>query len=342
MQVTDFDYYLPAELIAQVPLEPRHAARLLVMQRQTGAITHHHFSDLPSLIQPGDCLVVNDSRVIPARLLGRRLPGGGVVELLLLHRKSVTHWEALVRPGRRLRPGVRVVFGEGELVATIEDTTAAGGRLVGFTWQGESFEAVLNKLGQMPLPPYIKEKLADPERYQTVYSKVVGSAAAPTAGLHFTPELLHSLLQAGVSIEYITLHVGLGTFRPVQVDVVEEHVMHHESFVVNDDVATRINAARQAGGRIIAVGTTTARTLETQVDNDGHIKPGIGETDIFVYPGYQFKAIDGLITNFHLPKSTLIMLVSAFATRERVMAAYAEAVRLRYRFFSFGDAMLLI
>ncbi len=342
VRVADFHYELPPELIAQEPVEPRDAAHLLLLERASERLEHHIFRELPELLQPGDCLVANDTRVIPARLLGRRLPGGGTAELLLLHRRDARRWEVLARPGRRLRPGARVEFGAGELLAAIEEDTPAGGRVVAFTWQGGTFEVVLEKLGRTPLPPYIHTALAGTERYQTVYSRAAGSAAAPTAGLHFTPELLRRLAARGIGMVYITLHVGLGTFRPVQVEVVEEHVMHSEWYSVATEAAEQINTARRAGGRLIAVGTTTARTLETQADAVGLVQPGSGETRIFIYPGYNFKAIDGLITNFHLPQSTLLMLVSALAGRERILATYAEAIHRRYRFFSFGDAMLIL
>jgi S-adenosylmethionine:tRNA ribosyltransferase-isomerase len=342
--VADFDYDLPPELIAQEPLEQRDASRLLVLDKQTGSIWHAVFSELPQLLRPGDCLVANNSRVIPARLLGRK-PSGGVIELLLLRKQSLTRWEVLARPAKRLKKGATMEFGKGELLGSVVEETAAGGRIVEFSWTGSSFEAVLDHLGQMPLPPYIHKQLTNPERYQTVYSTAPGSAAAPTAGLHFTPVLLERLQQMGIDITYVTLHVGLGTFRPVQVDTVEEHEMHSEAYSVEPEAVAVIKAAQQRGGRIIAVGTTAARTLEAQAQIDGMgegIQAGSGETDIFIYPGYQFRVVEGLITNFHLPKSTLLMLVSALAGKEKIMNAYQEAIALRYRFFSFGDAMLIL
>jgi S-adenosylmethionine:tRNA ribosyltransferase-isomerase len=347
VKVADFDYELPTELIAQVPLEPRDAARLLVLDRSSGQIAHRQFRDLPGLLRAGDCLVANDSRVMPGRLMGRKVTGG-VVELLLLGRRGPGVWEALIRPGRRVKPGTELVFGSGELTAVVRSTTAAGGRKVEFQWREGTFEEHLKRLGRVPLPPYIHTDLPEPERYQTVYSREPGSAAAPTAGLHFTPELLERLEEAGIGVVYVTLHVGLGTFRPVQAADVEEHIMHVESYAIGGEAAAAVNRTRDAGGRVIAVGTTAARVLETRVAIGGNeaptprIEAGDGETGIFIYPGYRFRAIDGLITNFHLPKSTLLMLVAALAGRERVLAAYREAIRLRYRFFSFGDAMLVI
>jgi S-adenosylmethionine:tRNA ribosyltransferase-isomerase len=344
VRVADFDYELPPELIAQEPLARRDASRLLVLEKKTGALQHRTFAELPQLLRPGDCLVANNSRVIPARLLGRK-PSGGAVELLLLRKLSLTRWEALARPARRLKKGATMLFGHGELEGTVVDETATGGRIVEFSWTGASFEAVLDYLGQMPLPPYIHKQLADPERYQTVYSAEPGSAAAPTAGLHFTSELLQQLRQMGVAITYVTLHVGLGTFRPVQVDTVEEHVMHSESYTIEPQAVAAVQEARKRGGRIIAVGTTAARCLEAQALIGGpaaDLQPGSSETDIFIYPGFRFQVVEGLITNFHLPKSTLLMLVSAFAGKEQIMTAYREAIARRYRFFSFGDAMLII
>lgn len=342
MRVSDFDFELPPELIAQVPVEPRDASRLLILDRYGGDIRNCMFRDLPALLRPGDCLVANDSRVIPARLLGHKSTGGAV-EVLLLRRRSLTCWEALVRPGRRLRPGSELIFGEGALTAVVRSVTPTGGREVEFHWEDGTFEGMLEQLGRMPLPPYIRTDLADPERYQTVYSREPGSAAAPTAGLHFTPELLRHLQLAGIRVTYITLHVGLGTFRPVKARYVEEHVMHSESYAVSEATAAAINETREIGGRVIAVGTTSVRVLETQAMRSGaRMEPGSGETDIFIYPGYRFLAIDGLITNFHLPKSTLLMLVAALAGREQVLSAYREAVHLHYRFFSFGDAMLIL
>lgn len=339
--INDYDFYLPPELIAQAPLPQRDASRLLVLKRKTGAISHRHFRDLGEYLNPGDCLVLNDTKVLPARLFGQKLGGQIEIEVVLLKQLNLTDWEVLVRPGRRARIGTQLTFGNGELTATVIDNTDAGGRVLRFQFEGQFLE-ILDRLGQMPLPPYIVEKLADKDRYQTVYARELGSAAAPTAGLHFTDDLLESLAQQGVSIARLTLHVGLGTFRPVQVETVEEHKMHAEFYQVPEQAAQLINQARAAGGRIIAVGTTSARTLETIGQDDGTVRAGSGWTDIFIYPGYEFKVIDGLVTNFHLPKSTLIMLVSALAGREKVLAAYAEAIRERYRFYSFGDAMLII
>lgn len=361
MRVEEFDYHLPPELIAQSAVEPRDSARLLVLERASGRISHHLFRDLIDFLRPEDVLVVNDTRVLPARLFGIKRDTGGRVEFVLLHRAGGEDlWEVLVRPGRRLPPGAVVLFyadgqtGEGwhglkeslvppELEATVLERTPSGGRIVRFYWNKERcFEEVLAGIGRVPLPPYIHSQLADPERYQTVYAKHLGSAAAPTAGLHFTPSLLADLKRHGVAVVSITLHVGLGTFRPVQVDEVEEHVMHAESYQVSPEAAEMINARRNSGGRVVAVGTTVARTLESVADLNGRITAGSGWTDIFIYPGYRFRAVDALITNFHLPRSTLLMLVSAFAGRERVLAAYQEAIRLRYRFYSFGDAMLIL
>lgn len=342
MDVSLFDYDLPAELIAQVPIEPRDASRLMVLDRARGAWEHRLFRELPEFLRPQDVLVANDTRVLPARLIGRRLPSGGQAELLLLRRVEDDVWEVLARPARRLKRGSRVVFGEGQLAAVVlADGEAEGSKLVRFDFDG-LWENVLDRLGQMPLPPYIKVPLQDQERYQTVYAREAGSAAAPTAGLHFTPRLLEEVKASGIAMEFITLHVGLGTFRPVQADRVEEHHMHAEWFRVAPQVADRLNRARAAGGRIVAVGTTAARTLETQVDPEGRIQPGSGWTDIFLYPGRPVRGMDALITNFHLPKSTLLMLVSAFASRELILEAYREAVREHYRFFSFGDAMLIL
>lgn len=339
MKTSDFSYDLPPELIAQTPIEPRDSARLFVVPGE-GNFLHRQFSDLPEYLKSGDALVVNVTRVLPARLLGVR-PGGGASEVLLLKRIDLNRWETLVRPGRKLRPGATVTFGDGRLTATVGETTEAGGRIVTFSWTGESFESVLNDLGEMPLPPYIHEKLADRERYQTVYAREEGSAAAPTAGLHFTPALLDRIRAMGVDVIPVLLHVGLGTFRPVQVDDVEEHRMHSEYFQVPPDSARRIAACKERGGRVFAVGTTSVRTLESAY-RDGAVQSLSGWTDIFIKPGYTFQAVDGIITNFHLPESTLVMLVSAFAGRERILSAYETAVQLRYRFFSFGDAMLLL
>lgn len=340
MRVSDFDYYLPEELIAQTPVEPRDAARLLVVDRETGRMEHRIFRQLPDYLRAGDVLVLNDTRVMPARLYGVKAPTGGRVEVLLLGRRGPDEWEALVRPGRRLPVGSEIVFGEGKLSARVIDRTEAGGRVLRFV-PGDDLDERLRELGQVPLPPYIRAPLANPERYQTVYARDAGSAAAPTAGLHFTPELLATLREMGVEIAYLTLHVGLGTFRPVQAERIEEHRMHAEYFSVPETTAHVVNAAKREGRRVVAVGTTVARTLEASADN-GEIRCGDGWTDLFIYPGYQWKIVSTLITNFHLPRSTLLMLVSAFLGRERTLAAYEEAVRQRYRFYSFGDAMLIL
>ena len=340
MKTSDFDFYLPEELIAQTPLERRDTSRLLTLDKQTGKTTHRHFYELPQLLRPGDCLVLNNSRVLPARLLGPRLPGGGACEVLLLTDKGDGLWECLVRPGRKLKPGAQVSFGEGRLTATVEAEVSGGNRLVRFHYQGIFLE-VLEELGKMPLPPYIKEELQDNERYQTVYSKINGSAAAPTAGLHFTPELLRQIQEMGVKLCYVTLHVGLGTFRPVKAEDISEHEMHSEYCMIPEETARTINETKRNGGRVICVGTTSCRTVESFAAEDGTLKESAGWTSIFIYPGYRFKVLDALITNFHLPQSTLIMLVSALAGREHVLAAYEEAVKERYRFFSFGDAMFI-
>ncbi len=340
MKTIDFYYDLPQELIAQTPMEKRDGSRLMTLDRRTGETGHRHFYDLPSLLRPGDCLIMNDSRVLPARLLGRRLPGGGACEVLLLTDKGENVWECLVRPGRKLRAGARMTFGDGSLTAEVAEELADGNRLVRFAYEGIFLE-VLERLGKMPLPPYIKEELQDQERYQTVYSKVLGSAAAPTAGLHFTPELLSELESKGVNLGYVTLHVGLGTFRPVKEEAIEDHDMHSEFCTVPPETAELINRTKAAGGRVICVGTTSCRTLESWAGEDGHMEARSGWTNIYLYPGSRFKVMDGLVTNFHLPESTLIMLVSAFAGREAVLAAYREAVKERYRFFSFGDAMFI-
>lgn len=341
MKLSDFDFDLPEELIAQRPVEPRDSSRLLVIDRQGGAPQHRHFRDLIHYLRPGDAIVVNETRVLPARLMGQREGSGGAIEVLLLKRLEQDRWETLVKPGKKARPGQRIIFGEGKLVGTVLDTTEVGGRVVEFSYEG-LFENVLDELGEMPLPPYIHEQVEDPERYQTVYAKERGSAAAPTAGLHFTPELLAQIEAKGVSLHKILLHVGLGTFRPVQVEDVLAHKMHAEFYTVTPATAAALNQVRAGGGRIFAVGTTSVRTLETVTTPEGEIRAGEGWTDIFIYPGYRFRAVDAMITNFHLPKSTLLMLISAFAGRELVMAGYAEAVRERYRFFSFGDAMLIL
>ena len=340
MKTSDFNYELPKELIAQTPLEKRDTSRLMTLDRKTGAWEHHHFYELPDFLYPGDCLILNDSRVLPARLLGQRLPGGGACEVLLLIDRGEKTWECLVRPGRHMRQGSKLSFGNGELTAEVTEVLPDGNRFVRFDYDGIFLE-VLERLGKMPLPPYIKEELRDRERYQTVYSKVPGSAAAPTAGLHFTPELLERIQEKGIGIGYVTLHVGLGTFRPVKEEEITEHEMHSEFCILPPETARLINETKARGGRCICVGTTSCRTLESWAAEDGHMEPKAGWTNIYIYPGYRFKVMDGLVTNFHLPESTLIMLVSAFAGREHVLAAYEEAVREKYRFFSFGDAMFL-
>jgi S-adenosylmethionine:tRNA ribosyltransferase-isomerase len=340
MKTSDFNFDLPQELIAQTPLEKRDASRLLTLDKETGAITHRHFYDLPSLLRPGDCLVLNDSRVLPARLIGRREPGGGAVEIVLLIDRGEKVWECLVRPGRKVKPGARLSFGDGELTAQVLEVKEGGNRLIRFEYEGIFLE-ILERLGKMPLPPYIKEELQDAERYQTVYSREVGSAAAPTAGLHFTPELLDQIQAMGVQVCYVTLHVGLGTFRPVKAEDITDHEMHSEFCMIPAQTAEIINQTKGAGGRVICVGTTSCRTLESWAAEDGTLKESSGWTNIFIYPGYRFKVLDGLITNFHLPESTLIMLVSALAGREHVLEAYRQAVEEKYRFFSFGDAMFI-
>ena len=340
MKTSDFWYDLPPELIAQTPIPERDRSRLLCLDRKTGATAHHHFYELPGMLRAGDCLVVNDSRVLPARLIGRRA-GGGAAELLLLRELGDDCWECLCRPGKRLREGAEIRFGEGELRARIEEILPEGNRRVKFFFEGIFLE-VLDRLGKMPLPPYIREELEDRERYQTVYSRELGSAAAPTAGLHFTESLLNEIREKGVTVSPVTLHVGLGTFRPVKEEEIEDHPMHAEFCMIPEETAEAVNRCRQAGGRVIAVGTTSCRTLESFAEEDGSLKPAGGWTDLFLYPGCRFRCIDGLVTNFHLPESTLIMLVSAFAGRENVLKAYEEAVRERYRFFSFGDAMFII
>ena len=339
MKTSDFYYDLPQELIAQTPLKQRDASRLLCMQRHTGALEHRHFSDIIEYLHPGDTLVVNNSRVLPARLLGSR-PTGGTVEVLLLRDKGDGVWECLTRPGRKTQPGQELLFGGGELTATVVGALEDGNKLVQFHYEGIFLE-VLERLGKMPLPPYIREELEDGERYQTVYSKVSGSAAAPTAGLHFTNELMDKIRTMGVDIAQVTLHVGLGTFRPVKAEEITEHHMHAELCTMDEETAALLNETKKRGGRVICVGTTSCRTLESLVNPDGSFSEKSAWTEIFIYPGYRFRAMDALITNFHLPESTLVMLVSAFAGREEVLAAYEEAVRQRYRFFSFGDAMFL-
>ena len=339
MKTSDFDFQLPEELIAQTPLERRDASRLMTLDRATGQTGHHHFYDLPNFLRPGDCLVMNDSRVLPARLIGHR-PTGGACEVLLLTDRGEGRWECLVRPGRKLRPGAQVSFGDGQLTATVAEELEDGKRLVQFHYQGIFLE-ILEQLGKMPLPPYIKAELRDNERYQTVYSRVMGSAAAPTAGLHFTPELLQQIREMGVRECWVTLHVGLGTFRPVKAEDIQDHEMHSEFCMIPRETAEIVNETKRRGGRVICVGTTSCRTVESFAAEDGTLSERSGWTNIFIYPGYRFKVLDGLITNFHLPESTLIMLVSALAGREHVLAAYEEAVRERYRFFSFGDAMFI-
>ena len=341
MKTSDFFYELPEELIAQDPLEDRTASRLLVLDRKTDKLEHKIFSDVINYLNPGDCLVINNTRVIPARLIGEKEGTGGKVEILLLKRRENDIWESLVKPGKKLRPGARVIFGDGRLKAEILEIAEEGNRLVKFYYEG-IFEEILDSLGEMPLPPYITHKLEDKEMYQTVYAKFDGSAAAPTAGLHFTNELLEKIRQKGIRIASVTLHVGLGTFRPVKVEDVNNHHMHTEWYEVNNEAADIINETKKNGGRVICVGTTSCRTIESVADENGLMSAKTGETDIFIYPGYKFKVMDGLITNFHLPESTLVMLVSAFAGKERILSAYETAVKERYRFFSFGDAMILL
>ena len=340
MRTKDFYFDLPEELIAQTPIVQRDASRLLVLDKEDGAWEHKHFFDLPGYLRSGDCLILNNSRVLPARLLGNRVPGGGACEVLLLIDRGENVWECLVRPGKKMRKGAQISFGNGELTAEVVDELPGGNRLVKFSYEGIFLE-VLDRLGKMPLPPYIKAELQDRERYQTVYSKVNGSAAAPTAGLHFTPELLEQLREMGVNIGYVTLHVGLGTFRPVKEDEITAHEMHSEYCVIPQETADLINQTKANGGRVICVGTTSCRTIESWAQGDGTMQASAGWTNIFIYPGYRFKVLDALITNFHLPESTLIMLVSALAGREQTLAAYEEAVKERYRFFSFGDAMFI-
>ena len=340
MKTQDFWYDLPEELIAQTPLEKRDSSRLLVLDKESGQVTHRHFYDILEYLKPGDCLVMNDSRVLPARLLGHR-PTGGAVEVLLLRDLGDKKWECLCKPGRKMQVGHQVIFGDGELTATVVEVQETGNRVIEFHYKGIFLE-VLERLGKMPLPPYIKAELSDQERYQTVYSRAVGSAAAPTAGLHWTKELLDKARAMGVKTAFVTLHVGLGTFRPVQVENVLDHHMHAELCMISLETAAILNETKAQGGRVICVGTTSCRTLESLVNEDGTFEARSKWTDIFIYPGYRFKAMDGLITNFHLPESTLVMLVSAFAGKDHVMAAYEEAVKERYRFFSFGDAMCIL
>lgn len=340
MQVKDFDYYLPEELIAQHPTAKRDEARLMVLDRKTGEVEHKVFKDIINYLNPGDCLVLNDTRVLPARLIGEKEDTYGKMEFLLLKRTEKDTWETLVKPGKRAKIGNKFVFGGGELKAEVIGLGEEGSRIVKFEYEG-IFEEVLDKLGQMPLPPYITETLEDKEMYQTVYSKEQGSAAAPTAGLHFTEKLLEDIKNKGVKLAFVTLHVGLGTFRPVKVDEIENHTMHSEYYSMTEETAEIINSTKESGGRVIAVGTTSNRTLETIADENGRVKEQSGWTDIFIYPGYKFKIVDALITNFHLPQSTLLMLISALAGREKIMNAYETAVKEKYRFFSFGDAMFI-
>lgn len=340
LKKSDFYFDLPQELIAQDPLEDRSASRLLVLNRQTGAVEHHHFKEITNYLRPGDCLVLNNTKVIPARLLGVKEDTGAAIEVLLLKRRDGDVWETLVKPGKKARPGAKIIFGDGCLLAEVLAVVEEGNRLIRFDYEG-IFEEVLDRLGEMPLPPYITHKLQDKNRYQTVYAKYEGSAAAPTAGLHFTEELLAHIEEMGVNIAYVTLHVGLGTFRPVKADNLSEHHMHSEHYEVTPETADLINRTKESGGRVICVGTTSCRTVESAADERGLVQPGCGDTEIFIYPGYRFKVLDCLITNFHLPESTLVMLVSALAGRENVLSAYREAVEEKYRFFSFGDVMLV-
>ena len=340
MKTSDFYYDLPEELIAQDPLENRSDSRLMVLDKETGAVSHHVFREIVDYLNPGDCLVINDTKVIQARLIGEREGTGAKIEVLLLKRKTGDVWETLVKPGRKAKPGTRIQFGGGLLVGEVMDIVDEGNRLIRFEFEG-IFEEILDQLGQMPLPPYITHQLKDKDRYNTVYATHSGSAAAPTAGLHFTPELLKTIEEKGIDIARVTLHVGLGTFRPVKVDDVENHHMHSEFYMIDEEAAEKINRAKENGKRVICVGTTSCRTIESAADENGRLKPCSGWTEIFIYPGYQFKILDCLITNFHLPESTLIMLVSALAGKEHVLAAYEEAVKERYRFFSFGDAMFI-
>ena len=340
MKTKDFDYYLPEELIAQTPLAQRDHSRLMCLDKETGALSHHHFYELPEFLRPGDCLILNNSRVLPARLLGQRLPGGGACEVLLLIDRGEKTWECIVRPGKHLRKGAKMQFGGGELTAEVVDVLPDGNRMVRFDYEGIFLET-LERLGKMPLPPYITKQLEDQSQYQTVYAKELGSAAAPTAGLHFTPQLMDTIRSRGVNIAEVTLHVGLGTFRPVNEESIEDHQMHSEWYSVSEETAKLINETRAAGHRVIAVGTTSCRTLESVWAKYGKIVPCSGNTSIFIYPGIELKAIDGLITNFHLPESTLIMLIAAFYGYDKTMAAYKVAVEEKYRFFSFGDAMFI-
>lgn len=340
LQKSDFYFDLPEELIAQDPLEDRSSSRLLVLDKETGETSHHIFKEVINYLNPGDCLVLNNTKVIPARLIGHKEDTGAAIEVLLLKRKENDIWETLVKPGKKCKPGTKIVFGERLLHATVLETVEDGNRLIQFSYEG-IFEEILDKLGEMPLPPYITHKLQDKNRYQTVYAKYEGSAAAPTAGLHFTKELLKQIEEKGIDIAYVTLHVGLGTFRPVKVDNILEHHMHSEFYQVTKEAADKINKAKKEGHRVICVGTTSCRTVESAADENGMVKEGCDNTEIFIYPGYKFKVLDALITNFHLPESTLVMLVSALAGREHILNAYEEAIREKYRFFSFGDAMLI-
>lgn len=341
LKKSDFYFDLPQELIAQDPLEDRSASRLLVLNRETGAVEHHHFKEIINYLSPGDCLVLNNTKVIPARLMGVKEDTGAAIEVLLLKRRENDIWETLVKPGKKARPGTKLVFGDGCLRAEVLDVVEEGNRLIRFSYEG-IFEEVLDRLGEMPLPPYITHKLQDKNRYQTVYAKYDGSAAAPTAGLHFTEGLLQEIREMGVETAFVTLHVGLGTFRPVKADNILEHHMHSEHYQVTQETADLINRTKENGGRVICVGTTSCRTVESAADESGRVQAGCGDTEIFIYPGYRFKVLDCLITNFHLPESTLVMLVSALAGRENVLAAYQKAVEEKYRFFSFGDAMLIV
>ena len=340
LQKSDFYFDLPEELIAQDPLEDRSSSRLLVLDKETGETSHHIFKEVINYLNPGDCLVLNNTKVIPARLIGHKEDTGAAIEVLLLKRKENDIWETLVKPGKKCKPGTKIVFGEGLLHATVLETVEDGNRLIRFSYEG-IFEEILDRLGEMPLPPYITHKLQDKNRYQTVYAKYEGSAAAPTAGLHFTKELLRQIEEKGIDIAYVTLHVGLGTFRPVKVDNILERHMHSEFYQVTKEAADKINKAKKEGHRVICVGTTSCRTVESAADENGMVKEGCDNTEIFIYPGYKFKVLDALITNFHLPESTLVMLVSALAGREHILNAYEEAIREKYRFFSFGDAMLI-
>ena len=342
MKKSDFYFDLPEELIAQTPLEKRDSSRMLVIGKQTGELQHKHFYDVIEFFRPGDCLVLNDSRVLPARMYGMRKDTGAVVEFLLLHNLGEDKWEVITGPGKKAKQGTSFTFGDGLMTCDVLEVLDNGNRIAKFHYDGNSFYAVLDRIGEMPLPHYIHEKLNDAERYQTVYSKEKGSAAAPTAGLHFTPELLKAIEEKGIDIAYITLHVGIGTFRPVKAENIEDHEMHYEHFTVSTEAAEKINKAKQNGGRVIAVGTTCTRTLESCADADGFIQPCATKTNIFIYPGYQFKCIDALITNFHLPESTLIMLVSAFCGRENTLHAYETAIAEKYRFFSFGDCCFIL